>query len=80
MLFCFTNNKCQMAYIIVKLVFFKLYIYTNKVESSTSRKIEIEINSHTHKHIKKRENTLNRSIHTFVYTYGDVQLNWKMSI
>jgi hypothetical protein len=28
--------------------FLKIYIYTNKVESSTSRKIEIEINSRTH--------------------------------
>lgn len=80
MLFCFTNNKCQIAYIRVNVVLFfnKIYIYTNRVESSTSRKIEIKINSciHTHTHKQRAKNKLNRSIHTFVYM-NDVQLNWK---
>ncbi len=42
-----------MAYTIVKFSL-KIYININRMESSTSRKIENEINSYTHTYIDKQ--------------------------
>jgi hypothetical protein len=77
MLFCFTNNKCQMAYMNSSVFFSKIYIL-HKSNGIINFKENRNRDQFTNTHIQTKK--LNRSIHTFVYTYGDVQLNWKMSI
>jgi len=47
------TTSVKMAYTIVKFSL-KIYIYINRMESSTSRKIENEINSYTHTYIDKQ--------------------------